>query len=881
MVASHSVSSLSFRLLWTIAAVGLAGSVTASCAETAADADRPGSSDDAVRQSDDDLQTAISAQQVSNAGWIAGGAGGQVSLVSADGQPDTIVGRVANDGAGVESAAVGNRGWLTAGANGQTQLIDDQGKPLSEPRVAIRGNQISCVASRGENWLVGGGGGRIQRVNVDGQPTSDEKRLFSGNSAATAAASNRSSSWLVGSADGDLVRMNHTTLTVSTTGVTLENNAEAVEIRWQANVNNWLVLTPNGFATFTSGGGVSTTTDFGVSATMTTAVTSQSKVAVGRSDGRIAIADQGALASASWVNVLDGNAVRDIAYNGTNWLVVGDNGKAVRVDDSGSVVGSMKTLAGGRGLSAARPLDSGWMVSVAGISAVQSVSPDLTGMNGGANQLNGTEILTVVSGKDATLIAGENGAYRLLNPDGSAEGSVKSVDGLDGDITAGAWNGRNFFVGASTGEIIRIKPNGEVRDSLSVLGDKSIIGMAYTGSFWLVAAADGTIRRLRPSGTPYQEITTIPLETVNAVGFNGDYWLLVGTHQGSAGYMGYNTEGDVEIEPVSIPESAELHSVEWGGREWLVGGTDGIAYRIDQVGSVIRQGQASGPRDVFYEATIRGINFDGENYLLTGDFGLVRRLQFSTLPYAPGKVVNTFNTLRGIDWTVPRGFPGGRCVSQDSCLQGSCVGTISDGVCCNEPCEGPCVSCFSSVTGEPSGTCAPVPNNEEPPSRKQTQGIDCAEEAEETCGQTGTCDGQGSCQLYSSDVQCRSASCEATDNGAEIVEAAFCDGDGNCPSGSTTSCDPYMSCQEQAAACSNTCSTDQDCITGYVCESSSGGGSSQCVEGGSSDDGNGGGSGDSGGCTTAGQPLSAGTLLLSLLLGVGVVRLAGRRRRGR
>lgn len=871
MVESSYMSKLGW-ISSSLLAVGLVSGLLVSCAETADDTPQPPREATPAGEESAETSTVVSAQDQSDGRWIAGGGGGFVSSVSAEGETDAVVASVTNRGAGVAHSALGDNGWLVTGSGGQTQLIDEQGTPQSEPRIAIGGNEIHFVSSRGVSWIAGGANGRVQRLNVDGQPTSDEETLFGG-STASAAASNQSSHWVVGSVDGQLARLSHSDLQFSSSA-TLDGEPRIVEIVFSSSQDVWLVFTPGGFATFSTGAGASSVTDFGVSSSVTTATIANSTVAIGREDGRVGLASPGSLGSVSWTNALQGNAVRDIAYNGDNWLVVGDSGRAVRIDDSGSVVGSVTTLGGGRALTAARATSSGWMLGIDSLSVYQIVGTDLSSTVAGENLLDGATVHAVVPGPEATLIAGDGGRYRLLNGDGSPAGSVQTVAEL-GAIETGAWNGRNFFVGDDTGQILRIGSDGSLTDDepLSVLDGKGIVEMAYTGDFWLVAAADGTVRRLRPSGTPYQSATSLDIDSINSVAFNGDYWLLVGTYQGTAGFMGFDPQGNVAVEPAEISELSELTAVEWGGREWLVGGPDGTAFRIGQSGSVIRQGDESGPRDVLYDSTIRTIDFDGTNYIIGGDNGLVRRLQFSTEPFGPAKVIHDYNPIEAIDWTVPRGFPGGRCVSSDSCLQGSCLGTISDGVCCDEPCEGPCVSCFESETGEPSGTCASVSQGEEPPPRKQDQGVDCVQEAEDTCGQTGVCDGEGNCALYGTDVQCSSKTCGSTPDGPGVTEAGFCDGEGTCVSGEPTLCEPYAGCRESEPACINSCSADEDCADDFICNDMG-----ECVDSATAN-GNGNGSGDSnGGCTTAGAASWPAGVAVALFCLVGILRRRSHRR---
>jgi len=59
----------------------------------------------------------------------------------------------------------------------------------------------------------------------------------------------------------------------------------------------------------------------------------------------------------------------------------------------------------------------------------------------------------------------------------------------------------------------------------------------------------------------------------------------------------------------------------------------------------------------------------------------------------------------------------------------------ADVVCCNAACTGVCQAC--DQTGN-VGRCLPVPVDQDPDE-------ECAEEAPETCGRDGACDGVGAC----------------------------------------------------------------------------------------------------------------------------------------
>jgi hypothetical protein len=142
---------------------------------------------------------------------------------------------------------------------------------------------------------------------------------------------------------------------------------------------------------------------------------------------------------------------------------------------------------------------------------------------------------------------------------------------------------------------------------------------------------------------------------------------------------------------------------------------------------------------------------------------------------------------------------GHSCGQDDQCASGVCA----QGTCCATTCSGPCVACNLPTT---EGTCQPVPAGEDP---KEA----CTAELPATCGQDGTCDGQGACRRYPLNAECAAGGCS---NGSERA-ASTCDGNGVCRPGSSTAC-PSGTCSGNT--CGAPCSATVACQSGFYCDGS-------------------------------------------------------------
>ncbi len=112
------------------------------------------------------------------------------------------------------------------------------------------------------------------------------------------------------------------------------------------------------------------------------------------------------------------------------------------------------------------------------------------------------------------------------------------------------------------------------------------------------------------------------------------------------------------------------------------------------------------------------------------------------------------------------GKPPGQSACSEDC-------TRNDGPCQE---DSDCMACH--VCGEDKH-CRPADAGTDPKD-------DCLQDPPATCGQDGTCDGQGGCRFYGPDVECKGATCE----GSVLHLARYCNGLGSCAAGQEIDCAP-------------------------------------------------------------------------------------------
>jgi hypothetical protein len=151
---------------------------------------------------------------------------------------------------------------------------------------------------------------------------------------------------------------------------------------------------------------------------------------------------------------------------------------------------------------------------------------------------------------------------------------------------------------------------------------------------------------------------------------------------------------------------------------------------------------------------------------------------------------------------APDGAP---CSAPAECESGHC----RDGVCCNTVCTGICRAC--DLPGK-IGTCTPIPNGKDPDN-------ECAATAADTCGDDGTCDGQGACRKHAAGTVCAEGQCSSNETITGIKE---CDGQGACVSAPDVKCFPYA-CNTLSDTCYTSCNNLNEvthCYGYYGCSGS-------------------------------------------------------------
>jgi hypothetical protein len=141
---------------------------------------------------------------------------------------------------------------------------------------------------------------------------------------------------------------------------------------------------------------------------------------------------------------------------------------------------------------------------------------------------------------------------------------------------------------------------------------------------------------------------------------------------------------------------------------------------------------------------------------------------------------------------------GQTCEVSSDCLSNHCV----DGICCDKACTDACYTCGRT---DHVGTCQPAELGSDPGDR-------CPTEAAATCGKTGVCDGNGTCQLYPTGARCSDAGCA----GSTLTTAGTCDGAGHCNTEAPQSCAPYQ-CDSNGQCRTNCTDSATECTTGNLC----------------------------------------------------------------
>jgi len=146
---------------------------------------------------------------------------------------------------------------------------------------------------------------------------------------------------------------------------------------------------------------------------------------------------------------------------------------------------------------------------------------------------------------------------------------------------------------------------------------------------------------------------------------------------------------------------------------------------------------------------------------------------------------------------------GEACTASSQCLSSYCV----DGVCCASACTGTCQACAAAEkqSGIENGICGPAKDGRNPHG-------DCTATTAMSCGQTGVCNGTGTCKLWPDGTACGSGVCDGN-----TFKGQQCNGTGSCLSNPTgTACAPGKCIS--STGCKYTCTSNTDCDSSAFCD---------------------------------------------------------------
>lgn len=746
--------------------------------------------------------------------WMVVGGNGLVEMIGGtDGEPDDPTGRFALEGSAIVDAESGSGRWVVIGPN-TTQPLDDDGLRLTDARDALSGDEIGFIEPGPTGWLIGGANGRLQLLDAQGEPTNTEIQVLS-NSTITAAAHN-GNAWLIGGANGNVVATNTALPDPAQPAGNTADAGKAItaivaDPSGTLNTPAFLAFTTDSAVPVGAVGAPQTPVNVLSSGEITAAEFAGGDVYIGTSDGRVGVAGYGATPNFGFTNVLNGGAVTRLVSNGSEWIALGDNGQAQRFDNNGTTLGpAVQVSEANRALVGAHWTGTNWRIVVGEIGFVAFVDEQLAAPRELTPVLGGAQINAAAASGNGILVVGSGGNVQVLDELGNAMSQPVSV--TTNDLHAVAWNGENWLVAGDAGTVQVVGPDGQaVGSSTTQFGGGQIRFVTWSGEFFLAGGEGGNIQVLRADGTqsaaPYQVAGATEMY---AARWSGEDWLVVGS-DGTNGVFTRVIATDASAQATVLDQMGPLRAVDFNGLEFLVGGDDGLVQRVSAQGMPVND-----PVDVLTGFGIRDLYFNGANYIVVGEFGAVRRLGQDYLPLrTPISVIDRADASTVL-WTTPRGFANGPCITDELCYAGPCVGGLNGGQCCDAACDRPCESCFQDDTGEPDGTCAPVVAGKQPPPKEGAAG--CQRQSEQTCGLTGACDGAGECEFYGAEVQCADAICSL----GQFTPVASCGGTGTCAVVEEQDCAPYAGCTIDG--CVTSCNADQDCVDGFVCEDSA------CVE---------------------------------------------------
>lgn len=469
--------------------------------------------------------------------WLVVGDSGRIQIVDSTGAPvGTFVSIFQNQA--VYGASWDGTNWLVVGTSGRVQLIDKFGVPIGTFATALGGLNANAVAYNGTQWLVGGESGRVQRVSSLGVVVGNFEPALAGSTVNALAWDG--ANWLAAGASGR-------SQLVAPTGIPVATSYIQSGGTWRgaaASAVGWLVVGTSGVLQYLTPAGA-------LSGSVLNGIEGQHYNAVawvgthflgGGGNGRIQRATEDGKLMLPYVPTMGGNIIEDAASNGTNWFVVGSaygqlldqnanpltpyspsqyifpggygvhatawNGTQwIAVGDSGRLAlvnanGAVQPTIVLSGLSFYAVVWTGteWIGAGSG-GKVFRISP--TGQKlGEVTAIDGTNVRTVATNGQRILVAGDSGKFQIFTMMLQPVTGVKYAN-LSFTIRGSAHNGDEFLVVGDGGYVQRIGVDGSQLSYPAVaLGGDTVYDAAWLGTEWVVVGNKGLLQVVDPSGQP-------------------------------------------------------------------------------------------------------------------------------------------------------------------------------------------------------------------------------------------------------------------------------------------------------------------------------------------------------------------------------------------
>lgn len=287
----------------------------------------------------------------------------------------------------------------------------------------------------------------------------------------------------------------------------------------------------------------------------------------------------------------------------------------------------------------------------------------LAGGSAWSPPLGESTLRDVAWGSTSALGAGDAGTAGELDKDG-VRGSHPDLTPFDsGDVLSATWNGSDWLLTSSKGEVVRVDSDFDVGPARAVLNDTSVNAAAWNGTQWLVVGSNGEAQRVTaggvPTGTIYQPTGGSGLFAAAAAGTG---WV-VGGHGGTVCFVAVSDEvGSCVASTFQV-----VTSILPIGNDWLIAGDTGSVQLLNEDGSI------GDPIDVV-EGWLNDLATNGaDSVMAVGEYGQYRLLSLSGTPTATvGRALGGHPiqavTWTGEAWLVVGGFGAVSLISPDGAV---------------------------------------------------------------------------------------------------------------------------------------------------------------------------------------------------------------------